>query len=177
MKMTRCTRAAVLLAGLLPLQLVGEQVSGNGRATPPTTAQELSSSRSPATDLYRKQESSFRDLQRGKTKSAGLKSRSTIISDGRYWTMVPKGSVLTCPSRLKDRVDAKSTGKYLPWRQFYIRNRGWLHRQPVQARQARGEQAIAKKALEACRKTGRVTVAVLGKDPVSVSSRTLKASR
>jgi hypothetical protein len=177
MKTTRCTRATILLAGLLPLQLVGEKVSGGGQATPPASLKELSGSRSPATDLYQKQASAYRDLQRGKAKASGLQSRSTILSDGRYWTMVPKGAVLMVPSKLKGRVKTKSTGKFLAWQQFYLRNRGWVHCYPVQIRQARGEQVITKNALEGCRQTGRVTVAVLGKDPVSVSERALKASR
>ena len=115
MKTTHCTRAAILLAGLLPLQLAGEKLSGSRQATAPASSKELSGIQSPATNLYKKQASAYRVLQRGKAKSSSLQSRSTILSDGRYWTMVPKGAVLMVPSKLKSRVNTKSTGKFLAW--------------------------------------------------------------
>ena len=106
--------------------------------------------------------------QRKKVERADIISRSTILSSGRHWTIVPKGAVLHIPSFLGSRVNGEKTGRFVSWKDFYSANRGWIHLQSVKMRQARGKEAMPEGATDAYPKIGRVVVAVCHGGPISV---------
>lgn len=144
-------------------------------------AQGKASPRITGAALARKQAQTYpqgeeRDIHAGEAPPArmavgldeGLVARSTIISSGRYWTIVPRGAVLHVPKLYHNRVDSKRTGRLLPWRQFFAMNRSWITAQAVTMEEATGEQAISDKAKVSHHKVGRLVVAVLKGGPISV---------
>lgn len=142
-----------------------------GKASAPPTAQEIA----------KKQARTYpdgdgRELFDGEAPPArmavgldeGLISRSTIISSGRYWTIVPKGAVLHVPKLYHNRVDSKRKGRLIPWRQFFAMNRSWITAQEVTMEVATGSEALSDKAKVSHHKVGRLVVAVLKGGPISV---------
>lgn len=109
------------------------------------------------------------ELKERKKKDRGdIISRSTILSYGSTWTIVPKGAVLHVPSFLSARVDGEKSKRFVSWKNFYQSNRGWIHLQNVKMQQARGKEAMPEEVLEAYPKIGRVVVAVCHGGPISV---------
>ena len=96
-------------------------------------------------------------------------SRSTVLSSGTHWTIVPKRAVVYVPPSYRARVDGKRTGKLIDWATFLQRNRGWVHSVEVTLDQARGKVAIQKETEEAYKRLGRVVVATCQRGPISVN--------
>lgn len=101
-------------------------------------------------------------------KPEDLVSRSSVLSFGNVWTIVPRGAVLHTPQFLRGRVDSGRQGRFVAWKEFYAKNRGWIHLQNVKMVQARGEEAMPEGAAEAYRNIGRVVVAVCHGGPISI---------
>lgn len=100
--------------------------------------------------------------------SSSLIKRSAILSSGRNWTIVPKGAVLHVPDQYQARVNGARAGKLIPWKAFYTQNRGWIHVHSVSMNQARGEEKIDPKQVEAYKSVSRVVVSVCHGGPISV---------
>ena len=99
---------------------------------------------------------------------AGLLERSTIISYRGNWTIVPKNAVMFIPAAYEKRIVAQPEGTLLPWSEFYLKNRGWIHCQNVRISDARGKTTLNEGALAAHQSLGRVVVAVLKGGPISM---------
>ena len=99
---------------------------------------------------------------------ADLLTRSTIISYRGNWTIVPKNAVMFIPPAYEKRIVAEPEGTLLPWSEFYLMNRGWIHCQTVRMSDARGETNLNEGALAAHQSLGRVVVAVLKGGPISM---------
>jgi hypothetical protein len=93
---------------------------------------------------------------------------SDVLSDGRNWTLVPRGAVLHVPQALSNRVDAKPIGNLLSWNDFLTVNRGWLFTEEVTPEQAAGKASIPPSRTEVWRKVGKVIVAIHLGGPVSI---------
>ncbi|NNM28063.1 MAG: hypothetical protein HKO57_00955, partial [Akkermansiaceae bacterium] len=105
--------------------------------------------------------------RRENTKEKSLLLRSTVLSSGTNWTIVPKGAVVHVPPGYKARVGGMRTGKLLDWATFHQRNRGWLYPIDVSIDQARGETAIPEETVDAYQRLGRVVVATCRGGPIS----------
>jgi hypothetical protein len=105
-------------------------------------------------------------------KPGDLVGRSTVLSYGGNWTIVPKGAVLHVPGFLRTRVDVPQQGTFVAWSDFYAKNRGWIHLQTVKMEQARGEKEMPEGLAEAYSKIGRVVVAVCHGGPISLRPAT-----
>ncbi len=99
-----------------------------------------------------------------------LVGRSTILSHGGRWTLVPKGAVLFVPAVYRGRIAEKPSGKLVPWIEFCSRNRGWIHTETVTMEQARGEAVLSEEVTETHKRLGRLVVAVLHGGPISVKA-------
>lgn len=99
---------------------------------------------------------------------SSLIKRSAVLSSGRDWTIVPKGAVLHVPEHYQARVNGKRVGKLIPWKTFYTQNRGWIHVHSVSMSQARGEEKIDPKQVEAYKSVSRVVISVCHGGPISV---------
>ncbi len=97
-----------------------------------------------------------------------LVGRSTVISYGDFWTLVPKGAVLHIPASLQTRVGTAPAGRLLSWSVFYQRNRGWLRQQPVEVSHARGDQLLDEEVVKNFTSLSQVVVAPCHNGPISM---------
>lgn len=178
-------------ATLIPLLLVataamGAELLAAGPpsvvlATRPPTSEQLQARRTVSENPYAKVMGVRSDSQKkkgsvhGPTVPRSLLDRSTVLSDGRNWTIVPFGAVLTVPEQYRSRVNVRPTGKLQTWSEFYRRNSGWLHSQPVTMAEASGKTCFSQGCVEAFRRTGRVVVATLRAGPISVAKKAVPA--
>ncbi len=93
---------------------------------------------------------------------------STILHDGKHWTLVPKGSVIHLPARLKSKLDSKPIGKLLPWKDFLERNQSWLETAEVSFGQAAGTEEIPAATAAKWSGSGKIIVASHQLGPISV---------
>lgn len=96
---------------------------------------------------------------------------SDVLSDGRNWTVVPRGAVLHVPHALANRVDAKPIGKLLSWDEFLTVNRGWLFTEEVTLDQANGKAAIPPSRTAVWKRNGKVVIAIHLGGPMPVQTR------
>ena len=109
-------------------------------------------------------------VQRKQREATSLIDRSTILSFGGFWTIVPKDAVIHSPSNYRARLVTKPTGRLLPWQEFHARNRGWIHTQNVSLSEARGETPLTQETIDTYRRTGRLVVAVCHQGPISMKA-------
>ena len=94
--------------------------------------------------------------------------QSTILHDGRNWTLVPKDAVVFLPQSQNARVNAKPLGTLLPWSEFLTKNHAWISTHEVSFEQAAGtEELPAEKAVHWA-KQDKIVVAVHQRGPISV---------
>lgn len=97
-----------------------------------------------------------------------LLQESTILHDGKNWTLVPNGAVIHLPDALKAKVNAKPVGTLLPWNEFFRRNPTWLVSHEVTFEQAAGTEPLPAEVAEACSRQDKIVVAVRESGPISV---------
>ena len=102
--------------------------------------------------------------------------QSTILNDGKNWTLVPNGAVLFLPESMQNRVNAKPVGTLLAWDAFLARNHSWISTSEVSFDQAAGNEAIPSENSDAWRKQKRIVVAVHQQGPISVRTDSLLTS-
>lgn len=95
-------------------------------------------------------------------------ANSTILHDGKNWTLVPKGAVVHTPASLRERLNQKPVGILLPWQDFLTRNRTWIVSHEVTFDQAAGNEDLPSEQCSAWRKQDKVVVAVHNQGPISV---------
>lgn len=93
---------------------------------------------------------------------------SSILHDGRNWTIVPNGAVVHLPAALKARVNARPVGTLLAWTDFLARNRGWITTTEVTFDQAAGNEAMPAERAAFLAKQDKIVVAVHQCGPISV---------
>lgn len=93
---------------------------------------------------------------------------SSVLHDGRNWTIVPNGAVVHIPSALKARVNARPVGTLLAWTDFLTRNRGWITTTEVSFDQAAGNEALPAERAAFLAKQDKIVVAVHQSGPISV---------
>lgn len=103
-----------------------------------------------------------------------LITRSTILSDGTNWTLVPRGAVLHVPEDLDARVDVRPVGNLLPWRDFLTRNHAWIEAEEVSLRQAEGVKPLDEKRVAHWAKQDKIIIATHLRGPISVTVTTTK---
>lgn len=101
-------------------------------------------------------------------KGYGIAELSTFIISGETHAILPKGSVIFCPDALASRVSATATGKPLPWSDFLAANRNWIATREVTLPRILGEKPFTEEDREAFAKAGRIVIATLRGNPVTV---------
>ncbi|MDP0492466.1 MAG: hypothetical protein Q7Q71_15575 [Verrucomicrobiota bacterium JB023] len=99
---------------------------------------------------------------------ASLTERSVIISDGRSWTLVPKGAIIHLPESLKNRVNAAKSGQLRKFPDFFRINRGWVAVHEVTMEQAIGEKAISQEVMDSFKYQDRIVIATRSFCPITV---------
>lgn len=107
------------------------------------------------------------------TSSANRFAGSTVLHDGRNWTLVPNGSLVRVPASMKGRVNAQPVGNLLPWTEFLAKNHAWISTNEVTFDQAAGNEEVPVEHIEAGAKPDKIIVAVHRNGPamVRVASR------
>lgn len=93
---------------------------------------------------------------------------STILHDGRNWTMVPNGAVVHLPESMKSHVNVKPVGTLLPWADFLARNQSWITTDEVSFDQAAGNEELPAERAVSWTKHDKIVVAVHQHGPISV---------
>lgn len=93
---------------------------------------------------------------------------SVFLSDGRHWTFIPKGSILSLPEAYKNKVIEKPKGgKFMKFKEFCRLNRGWVMTNSVSMEQARGGAPINEGVRQAFERSGRIVISVLNGGPIT----------
>lgn len=98
---------------------------------------------------------------------------SVILQAGGSHTVLPPHSILHLPRSLRQMSATRPIGDYLPWPEFYARNRSAVLTHSVTLEQALGKTPIGQDVSRQLRKINRIVVALYQNNPVSV----LPASR
>ncbi len=108
-----------------------------------------------------------------KSKGWDLMEYSEFIGMDGYVTLLPKGSILLVPERLKANVLPKAVGRFLPWPEFSARYRGLVSVREVTMDECSGKKQIDVKSFDAARKSGLIIVAIHAGSPISVAKSAL----
>lgn len=94
--------------------------------------------------------------------------QSMILTDGKNWTLVPKGAVLFLPEAMRSRVNVKPTGTLLAWSEFLAKNYAWITTNDVSFDQAAGTKPLPAERVMFWGMQDKVVVAVHQNGPISV---------
>lgn len=95
-------------------------------------------------------------------------AQSTILHDGKNWTLIPKGAVIFLPQAMRSRVNAKPVGTLLPWNDFLTQNRAWITTTDVSFDQAAGTEALPPERVAYWAKQEKIVIATHRQGPISV---------
>jgi len=98
----------------------------------------------------------------------GMAELSVFVSLGESHTILPKGSVIFCPDVLASRVSNRLSGKPVRWKDFLVANRNWISTHEVTLAQVRGEAPLSEDDRRAFATSGRMVIATLRGNPVTV---------
>ena len=104
--------------------------------------------------------------------SQSVISQSTVLHDGSRWTIVPNGSVVFIPERMKSRVGATPSGELLGWQDFLAHNRGWVSTCEVSFEQAAGKEPLPAERTAYWAKQDKIIVAVHQRGPITFRGTT-----
>jgi hypothetical protein len=94
--------------------------------------------------------------------------QSTLLNDGKNWTLVPNGAVTFVPEAMKSRVNAKPVGALLPWIDFLTKNQSWITTSEITIEQAAGKNPLPAERVAFWTKQDKIIVAVHQNGPISV---------
>jgi hypothetical protein len=94
--------------------------------------------------------------------------QSTILHDGKNWTIVPNGAVVFLPEAMKPRVNSKPVGTLLPWSEFLTKNLSWITTNEVSFDQAAGNEELPAERTAFWAKQDKIVIAVHQRGPISV---------
>ncbi|MCW1921651.1 hypothetical protein OKA05_03745 [Luteolibacter arcticus] len=103
-----------------------------------------------------------------KAKDYSIAELSAFISNGETHAILPKGSVVFCPDAVATRVSNKAVGKPVAWPDFLVANRNWISTHEVTLPQIRGEAPLSESDRKAFAAAGRIVIATLRGNPVTV---------
>lgn len=103
-------------------------------------------------------------------------NESTILHDGKNWTLVPKGAVIHLPDAMKNRIVAKPTGTLLEWSEFLAINRAWITTNEISFDQAAGKKPLQPERVAFWAKQDKVVIAVHQSGPISVLTNNVTQS-
>lgn len=101
-------------------------------------------------------------------KSYSISDLSVFICLNDTHAILPKGSVIFSPDALATRVSNRASGKPVAWSEFLVANRNWLSTHEVTLAQVRGEASLSEGDRKAFATAGRLVVATLRGNPVTV---------
>jgi len=103
-----------------------------------------------------------------KSSPYGLLEMSTAIQSGSDFMLVPKGSVIWCPTQHQEKIVPHPVGKFIGWTSFVTANRNWITTLEVTKDQAFGKAPIAPEILERHHRGNLVVIATLNGSPITL---------
>ena len=97
-----------------------------------------------------------------------LIARSILLHDGRFFTLLPPGSVLHLPPSLHERILSKPAGDFLTWSAFLKRNAVWLKTQEVSLETAKGDVRAVERLARNLEHESKAVIAVYKDGPISL---------
>lgn len=94
--------------------------------------------------------------------------QSTILHDGKNWTLIPKGAVVFLPESMKSRVNGSPEGNLMTWPEFLTANRNWITTNEVTFEQASGKAPIPAERALFWSTQNKIVIAVHQRGPISV---------
>lgn len=98
--------------------------------------------------------------------------QSMILTDGKNWTLIPKGAVIFLPEAMKDRANGKPTGTLLSWADFLAKNIAWITTNDVSFDQATGAKPLPAERVAFWATQEKIVIAVHQQGPISVRATT-----
>lgn len=128
---------------LLSTLLFGQSVSNAAEIRDRITPEQMR--RSQASIEWRQEggDGSVRDPRVRPPVEQSILKQSVILCDGRFWSLVPKGSILHLPERHDQRIVDRPTGQPISWNRFLALNRSWLTTHEVDIPTASGKKPVA----------------------------------
>lgn len=176
-------RSSLILLGLLvhTLILSAAFVHAGNESKTPKTPKPRPSHQSVQAEIAKQQkgknkqgDASTKPVEKpvDQNKEFNIADESTLLASKGLWTPVPKGTVIYTPKHLKSKIVSQPKGKISDWKQFFYKNRGWIHLHPVTIAQARGSQ-IKPELIKAYQSMGKMVIATYQKNPISVMPEAL----
>ena len=103
-----------------------------------------------------------------KARGFTLESLSQFVNQGDLSAILPKGSVIHCPDALAIHLVAKPTGTLMAWPDFLVTHRAWITTHEVTPAQIKGDVPLSEAELSSFRQGGKMVVATLRGNPVTV---------
>ena len=94
--------------------------------------------------------------------------QSTILHDGKNWTLIPRGAVIFLPEPMKGRVAVKPVGNFLAWTDFLEHNQHWITTTETSFDQAAGTIPLQAEQVAVWAKQEKLVIAVHQDGPISV---------
>ncbi|NWK54419.1 hypothetical protein HW115_02270 [Verrucomicrobiaceae bacterium N1E253] len=98
-----------------------------------------------------------------------------IVNNNKEHAILPIGSIVFLPDRVKSRVSDKPEGRFKLWPDFLKRNRDWIWTFEVTLDQAKGIAPIPQAKLDEFTKLNRMVVATNNGNPVAILSKKQKS--
>ncbi len=95
-------------------------------------------------------------------------SRSLVLFDGQFHTIVPYGSILHLPQGLETYIVPRPVSPFLLWPDFLKRNRQWLTTREVPLAMALGDEKADRSVLKDVSRLEFLVVSVYRGNPISV---------
>lgn len=93
---------------------------------------------------------------------------STILHDGKNWTLVPNGALVNLPDSMKCRVNLKPVGTLLTWSEFQKKNSNWIDASEVGFDLAVGNAEMPIDSAKAWAQNDKIVVTVHQNEPAVV---------
>lgn len=97
-----------------------------------------------------------------------LYSRSIILYDGKFHTVLPFGAILSLPPEYQGHVVSTPTGDFTYWPDFKAKNTSWLEGYEVPLKMAQGDEGEARKVLKEIKDNPKVLVSLYKNCPISI---------
>lgn len=95
---------------------------------------------------------------------------SIILQQGDSHTILPRHSIIYLPDTLQQKVVNQPRGSFVPWPQFYLKNRNWLFTHEIHLKQAQGITPLKKGIETQFKRINRIVIALHQNNPISVLS-------
>ena len=93
---------------------------------------------------------------------------SDILCFNGQGTLLPKGSIIHVPERLKDRVGWKENAELVPWSRFHQNNHGWIATMEIDFEQAKGTAPLEEERSTLLGKSTKLVIATFKKGPITM---------